>query len=254
VFDLAQLNAIRASEIAKIALHFRPGARILEIGAGTGQQARELARRGFAVEAIEIPSSGYRAARTYPITDYDGRHIPFADASFDIVFSSNVLEHVADLTALNREIRRVLKPDGYCVHAMPTHQWRFWTTLLLPPLAVQQVWSARAEILPRRPWSRAEAARLRHVWYETAKPAAPVRHGERGNIVSELFLFHPRWWRRRFLADGFELVRDEPMGLFYTGTMLLGTRLSIARRERLAGALGSACHLFEVRPRRDASP
>jgi hypothetical protein len=36
------------------------------------------------------------------------------------------------------------------------------------------------------------------------------------------------------------------MGLFYTGHMTLGPGLSLARRERLAKVLGSACHLFKV--------
>jgi SAM-dependent methyltransferase len=254
MFDLEQLNAIRSAEIARIVRHFRPGARVLEIGAGTGQQALALTHHGFAVEAIDLATSGYRGARVYPVTDYDGSRIPFPDAAFDIVFSSNVLEHVADLTTLNKEIRRVLKPGGYCVHAMPTHVWRFWTTLLLLPATMQQMWSARGEILPRRPWSGAEWVRLRRAWYDVAKHAAPVRHGERGNIVSELWLFHPRWWRRTFLADGFEIVGDESMGLFYTGTMLLGPHLSMARREQLARLLGSSCHLFELRPGGRASP
>jgi 2-polyprenyl-3-methyl-5-hydroxy-6-metoxy-1,4-benzoquinol methylase len=121
MFCLAHLDAVRAAEIELIASHLRPGARILEIGAGTGQQARELARRGFDITAIEIASSNYSAERVFPIVDYDGRVIPFADASFDIVFSSNVLEHVPDLAQMNREIRRVLRPGGICVHAMPTH-------------------------------------------------------------------------------------------------------------------------------------
>jgi hypothetical protein len=76
----------------------------------------------------------------------------------------------------------------------------------------------------------------------------PRRHGERGNIVSELWLFHPRWWRRNFEENGFAVVADEPMGLFYTGHALIGRRLSFARRVRLARVLGSSCHLFRLVP------
>src|ERR1700722_17640350 len=99
--DFDSLAMIRAAEIQRIVPCFRPRARILEIGAGTGQQALEISRRGFDVEAIQIPASGYRETRIFPVIDYDGRHIPFPDSSFDIVFSSNVLEHVPNVSQLN---------------------------------------------------------------------------------------------------------------------------------------------------------
>ena len=45
-----------------------------------------------------------------------------------------------------------------------------------------------------------ERQRLREAWYRTARHTVglclPRRHGERGNVISELWLFHPRWWRR----------------------------------------------------------
>jgi len=40
--------------------------------------------------------------------------------------------------------------------------------------------------------------------------------------------------------------RPKPMGLFYTGEVLLGLRLGLAKRERLARVLGSSCHLFRL--------
>jgi hypothetical protein len=72
-------------------------------------------------------------------------------------------------------------------------------------------------------------------------------HGEHGNAMSELKIFHPRWWRERFRKDGFDVIEDEPVGLFYTGEMLRGPRLAIPTRERLAQMLGSATHMFALR-------
>jgi 2-polyprenyl-3-methyl-5-hydroxy-6-metoxy-1,4-benzoquinol methylase len=66
----------------------------LEFGAGTGKQALELQRRGFRVTAIEMLTSNYAEHRVFPILDYDGATIPLADASVDVVYSSNVLEHI----------------------------------------------------------------------------------------------------------------------------------------------------------------
>ena len=46
------------------------------------------------------------------LTSYDGRGLPFADDSFDIVVSNAVLEHVVDLPGVATEVARVLAPGG----------------------------------------------------------------------------------------------------------------------------------------------
>lgn len=252
MFSAEHLEAIRVAEIDKIVPFLAPGARILEVGAGTGRQAVELQRRGFAVTAIEIADSRYATERVFPIKDYDGRTIPLPDASVDIVFSSNVLEHIADLSRIHAEIRRVLAPDGYCIHVVPTHTWRLWTTLVSYLEAVSFAASSLPQLLPQARPRRAELRRLQQAWYRTLRHTVglclPRRHGERGNVISELWLFHPRWWRRNFQQNGFAVVRDEPLGLFYTGEVLLGLRLGLAKRRRLARTLGSSTHLFKIAP------
>ena len=50
---------------------------------------------------------------------YDGRDVPLADASVDIVFSVSVFEHVEDLAHSLSEMQRVLKPDGSLVAVVP---------------------------------------------------------------------------------------------------------------------------------------
>jgi SAM-dependent methyltransferase len=252
MFSYEHLDALRAAEIDKVVPFVPLGARILEVGAGTGKQSLELRRRGFDVTAIEIADSSYAAHRVFPIIDYDGATIPLPDASVDVVFSSNVLEHVSDLARMHSEIRRVLKADGQCIHVLPTHGWRFWTTLAGYPDAVLYLAVGIPQLVPRA-WPRpAELCRLGEAWYRTARTVAgrclPRRHGERGNVVSEMWLFHPGWWRRNFEENGFAVVHDQPMGIFYTGNMLLGARLGFAERRRLASTLGSACHLFQLVP------
>ena len=143
-------------------------------------------------------------------------------------------------------------PGGICLHALPTHTWRLWTTLGSYLEAISFSVSSLPRLLPQAAPNVAERQRLRQAWYRTARHTIglclPRRHGERGNVVSELWLFHPRWWRRNFRDNGFSVVGDEPMGLFYTGEMLLGLHLGLAKRERLALVLGSSCHLFRLVP------
>ena len=250
MLSISLLNQIRSSEIEAIAGRFRPGARVLEIGAGTGQQALELRKRGFDVEAIDVPSSNYKGDQLFPITEYDGRNIPFPDASFDVVFSSNVLEHVRDLPGLHAEIRRVMRPGATCVHVLPTDAWRLWTMLAAFPDGVQKA----ALVVRERKRGGPLLARAGRAFGVTLAvlrslfhPFVQGRHGERGIILSELWLFRPTVWRRNFQKNGFDVVHDEPMGLYYSGYFVLGANWSLEKRARLAKRLGSACHLFELR-------
>ncbi|MCS6854255.1 MAG: class I SAM-dependent methyltransferase [Elioraea sp.] len=216
-----------------------PGGRVLELGAGTGEQAQWLARQGFDVVAVDLPSSEYAAHRVFPVVDYDGRNIPLPSSSVDCVFSSNVLEHVRDLDVLFAECRRVLRPQGWMVHIVPTAAWRFWTLIGgfadLPAGVAQAVQSGRGPLA----LARAVAARV-----------LPVRHGERGNAFTELATFRMAQWRKVFLRAGWRIAQARPMGLFYSGWMALGPRLSLTRREKLARVLGSACAVFVVLPSR----
>jgi len=250
MFSVEHLHKIRAAELDVIAAHFPPGARILELGAGTGAQALALSERGYDVAAVDIAESNYADAKVFPVQVYDGRTLPFADGSFDIVFSSNVLEHVPDLPPLHAETKRVLKPGGKCVHVLPTDSWRFWTTMSAFPVAVQHLAEHAPQLLPRAV-SRTEARRLlsaglRAGAYATI-PLRQRRHGERGNLFTEQYYFRPAWWRRHFRAHGFTITTDAPIGIFYTGHMVLNA-LSIERRKALSRTLGSACHLFELVP------
>ena len=246
MFSLEHLHRLRAAELAAVMPLFPTGARVLELGAGTGYQARELAARGFRVTAVDLAGSTYAADRVFPVRDYDGRRLPLPDAAVDVVFSSNVLEHVHDIDGLMAEMARVLAPGGRGVHILPSPAWRFWTLVAgwldLGPLLWEQCrqLGGRRQSLPG--WLMST---LRGI----AGRTLPVRHGERGTALSELWTFGSGHWRRQFERGGFEVSNITPMGLFYTGFMVLGPHLSLTARARLAPVAGSACTLYCVRPR-----
>jgi hypothetical protein len=76
----------------------------------------------------------------------------------------------------------------------------------------------------------------------------PRRHGERGNTITELYYFSPHWWRRNLANNGYELLHEEPMGLFYSGNYLMWRLFPLSKRGRMARYLGSATQLYKVRP------
>lgn len=246
---LSELRDLETQQIA--ALLPRDGC-ILEIGAGTGRQARSLLEAGFDVFPIELATSNYADQRLIPVVDYDGRTLPMADGTAAAVFSSNVLEHVEDLPHMHSEIRRVLRPGGYAVHVMPTPAWRFWTTVTSYGAAARAALALAPELMPRLLQSD-ELPRVAKAWDTLVRRCGrlclPCRHGERGNAVTELYYFSASWWRRNFSDAGFEVLTDHPAGLYYSGYMLFDTRLSISSRRTLAPLLGSACHIYVVKPK-----
>ena len=96
------------------------GKKILDVGCGGGILAEEFARLGCQVIGIDPSSLSLATARAHAQQagleiDYRvgvGEDLPFADESFEIVYCSDVLEHVNDLEKVISEITRVLKPNG----------------------------------------------------------------------------------------------------------------------------------------------
>lgn len=241
MFSLAFLHEIRAAELNAAAQFIAPRSRVLEIGGGTGFQARLLAEMGHSVECIDLPGSTYAEHREFAVRDYDGATIPFPAAEFDLVFSSNVLEHVVDLSRLLAETHRVLKPGGSCVHLMPSPSWRLWTILTHYPSLPALLW---ARLARRGDSPFTGGMRQRGVLHLLGRALWPGRHGETGTMIGELYLFASGRWSRAFQQAGFTARTVRPIGLFYTGNMLLGRRLGLGPRRRLARWLGSGSTLY----------
>jgi SAM-dependent methyltransferase len=246
------VEQLRVMEVQQ-ALHWLPpGCRILEIGAGVGWQARELSRMGHSVEAVDLAGSTYAAERIWAIRDYDGEHLPFPDRSFDVVYSSNVLEHVEQLSSLLAEIRRVVKPGGYIVHLVPSASWRLWTTLTYYPDLLRRAW--RSVRGPTRTAAPAPSEDAEHVHSSQRsrrllRVFVPPAHGLFGNAIEELWYFTRAHWRRRLSDAELEWHTSRAAGLFYSGSILFGLKLPFSMRRRLAPLLGSSCHLFVLRKR-----
>ena len=106
--------------------------RILEIGCGIGIHSAMLTKFGD-VSATDLAAPGsfvgadrgvdqvrervFSALGQRPVSfKYnDGTRLDYPDQTFDLVFHNSVIEHVPDVVAFNREVLRVLKPNGICI-------------------------------------------------------------------------------------------------------------------------------------------
>lgn len=91
-----------------------PGRRALDVGCREGEQSRWLEACGYAVTSIDLEKRCDRAE----IVDADAP-LPWADATFDLVWCSEVIEHLRDPAASIGEMRRVLAPGGAIVVTTP---------------------------------------------------------------------------------------------------------------------------------------
>ncbi len=239
-------QAIRKYELEQVLSLMPPNSTILEIGAGAGWQAKLLAERGFQVEAIDIGSSRYKAQQVWPVLEYDGKHIPFPDHVFDAVFSSNTLEHIPHVATFVDEIRRVLKPGGIAVHLMPSATWRFWTICTHYPFFPHHLKKAVRSFNSRT--SSTGVGKTRLLLDAMYDVLIPSRHGERGNVLTELYLFSRFAWLSLFHRTGWRVKACFTNRLFYTGHGLFGALLGLRSRRFMSHLLGSACNIFVLAP------
>jgi SAM-dependent methyltransferase len=106
-------------------LSLPPAARVLDAGCGSGRNMVELARYGT-VSGVELSEASVEKARARGVGEVVAGSItemPFADASFDLAVTLDVIEHLQEDLAALRELRRTVAPGGVLLVTVPAYQW-----------------------------------------------------------------------------------------------------------------------------------
>lgn len=119
------------------------GREVLEIGPGAGGHSALFARAGARMTSLDITLARARATRDKfrllgeraqgcAALQGDAETLPFADGTFDIVYSNGVLHHTLDTERAVDEVYRVLKPGGLAVIMLYCKSsWHYWINLFL---------------------------------------------------------------------------------------------------------------------------
>jgi SAM-dependent methyltransferase len=107
----------------------RHGARVLDVGVGTGRIAKPLLARSIAVTGVDLsPKMMRQLLETLspgvprpPLVEGDAARLPFAPGVFEAVLSVHVFHLIADWQSALAEVRRVLAPDGIFLSG---YEWR----------------------------------------------------------------------------------------------------------------------------------
>ncbi len=100
-------------------------ARVLDAGCGSGRNMLELSRLG-SVTGVELSDTSVALARQRDageVVSGSVLEMPFADDSFDLAVSLDVIEHLEDDLGALRELRRTVTPGGALLVTVPAYQW-----------------------------------------------------------------------------------------------------------------------------------
>ena len=183
----------------------------LEVGAGDGFQSQYLARCAGKVVCTDLNPDRLihepHLKITYEVCDVEA--LPFETGRFNLIYSSNLLEHLPEPERALLEMHRVLRDDGVTVHVVPNRFWKVLHLALFYPsrvVATAEVLLSRerrrtlgkANSFSNNPKRRQPSFVERNVW--------PPVHGESVNHWAEFVRMGASHWKRLFSEAGFQLI------------------------------------------------
>jgi SAM-dependent methyltransferase len=206
-------RALRQREVEAVFKAIPDGflGQILEIGSGDGAQSPMLARRARAVVSTDLNDERLEREPhpkiTYQVCDCED--LPFENRRFDLVYSSNVFEHLLHPAVALAEIHRVLQDEGVFINIIPNKVWKLSHLALFYPnqalTAVELMLSRRRrgvvgshEGLGNNLTRERSSFTRRHIW--------PAVHGENPNHLTEFVRMGASFWRKSFDKAGFHLA------------------------------------------------
>lgn len=153
--------------------------RVLVVGCGSGLEAAILAQQlGANVSGVDIAASfDSEAARFASLRFGNATSLPFADASFDFVYSYHALEHIPNAPLALREMKRVLRDGG-----------GYWVGTPNRNRMIGYIGSKRATLGEKFRWNIADwKARLKGQFRNEAGAHAGFSSGELKALLGDVF-------------------------------------------------------------------
>jgi SAM-dependent methyltransferase len=213
--------------------------RVLELGAGDGFQSRLLIRYAKHVTATELNPAHWSqdtpSGVEQRVCDAEDVSTAFAGQRFDLIYSSNLLEHLPDVGRSLRGMREILADDGLLIHVMPSPLWKLSSVLLYLPDQFLRALEKLAPSTERFGGPHSTVHGSAHGVNGTAKGdyvnnlkitrpprsrllrlLVPEPHGVSDTHLEEFAAFRRARWEQEFRQAGFDLL-CVLKGPFYSG-------------------------------------
>jgi SAM-dependent methyltransferase len=181
------------------------GKKLLEIGSGYGTclaaWIKEFGVDGYGVEPSSLGfEASYKASKRIfevnglnpeHIIDATGENLPFEDASFDVIYCANVLEHVQDPEKVVKEAIRVLRPSGIFHAEIPNYLSFFegHYYVLQPPMLSKQALAFWVHLLGRDPSFAHTLNMINPIWCKDVTKRLNKNHSvELLSVGEDIFL------------------------------------------------------------------
>lgn len=131
-----QQDVVDPAIVTLIKAHLEKESQVLEIGAGTGNLALQLAPFCQSLEASDFSPDMVAKAqeKAHPgnlrFSIQDGAQLSFGSESFDVVVGMNVLHVVSDIEQVVTELSRVLRPEGVLIIQVPTFKEQQFVSII----------------------------------------------------------------------------------------------------------------------------
>jgi SAM-dependent methyltransferase len=194
------------------------GKRVLEVGVGAGTDFVQWVRAGAIATGVDLTTRGVELTRerltleglSADVRQANAEALPFADASFDHVYSWGVLHHSPDTPRAIAEVQRVLRPGGTAtIMIYHLHAWVPLTVWVVqgpgkgrPLLPLRRAIADHLESPGTKAYTRAEARRLFSA-FSSAHIETHLSHGDLLQIrpgpkyssgaYRALWRVYPRW-------------------------------------------------------------
>jgi SAM-dependent methyltransferase len=224
---IANLHLLRGREIERIfsncpRKYFGSG---LEIGAGDCFQSGLLSEYVERLTVTEYSEEWLKDKKdsgriTHMACDAEKIGGYFPEKTFDLVYSSNVLEHLPRPELALEGIRKILKDDGITVHSVPNRLWKFSHLLLFYPhlllyaveKALEPGYLSRKIMRPAKPEQKTGPAAELPNNPKTERPFkifSPMPHGVSATHWEEFRNFGKKRWLDKFRKAGFDVLKVE---------------------------------------------
>ena len=192
----------------------------LDLGAGDGFSSKLLASISDKVFATDYNMKRLGKIKSDKIETVicDAELMSFTDKKFDLVFSSNLLEHVISPPLVLKGIYRILTDEGVGVITLPNRTWKVLTMLFYYPNQFGRLadWFIGKGSLMKNNNMSSNVKNTsqpgfirRNIW--------PVPHGVSKNNISEIINFGLNHWLQLFYQNGFEVLKIIQNLPLYTG-------------------------------------